>query len=122
MTVSTSYGESRTTIAKTKHLGTWYRFAPPNCENYSRNSTRRERRHPRNEGDKSWNHRVIRRKFPNGEVLYAIHEVYYGFDGKPRSCTENPIRIQEESVSDLKKTMKRIRRALKKPVLKYEDF
>ena len=70
----------------------------------------------------SWNHRVIRRKYPGGGVLWGIHEVYYDDDGKPRSCTENPIRIQEYSVSDLKKTMKRIRRALKKPALKYEDF
>jgi len=70
----------------------------------------------------SWNHRVIRRKFPNGEVLWAIHEVYYDDDGKPNACTENPIPIREYSVKDIGKTLKRIRRALKKPVLKYEDF
>ena len=29
----------------------------------------------------TWDHRVIRRKYENGEEYFAIHEVYYNKDG-----------------------------------------
>jgi len=71
----------------------------------------------------TWNHRVIRRKYENGEEYFAIHEVYYNKDGKPNMVTTLPITIVEESVDDLAITIDLIRKCLDKPVLDYDkDF
>ena len=70
----------------------------------------------------SWNYRVVRREFPNGSVMWGIHEVYYDYNGEADSCTDDPVRIEEFSLNDLGATVKRLRRALREPVLEYADF
>jgi hypothetical protein len=53
-------------------------------------------------------------------IYYAIHEVYYDDDGKVKSWTEEPIRIMEESLEDLKVTLQRLIESLDNPVLDEE--
>lgn len=68
-----------------------------------------------------WNYRVIRRQ-SECEERVAIHEVYYGNDGVPRSCTENPVAPAGETVEDLKKDIEMMKQAFDKSILEYEDF
>ena len=32
----------------------------------------------------TWNYRVIKRTYPDGTEIFAIHEVYYNEDGEPK--------------------------------------
>mgnify|MGYP006926888790 FL=1 len=52
----------------------------------------------------------------------GIHEVYYGEDGEPRSCTMSPVSPIGEDVEGLKKDLEMMEQAFDKPVLDYEDF
>ena len=67
-----------------------------------------------------WNHRVIRTITPQTHmddcITYGIHEVYYRGD-KVISWTDTPIEIVEESLKDLKTTLKNMLEACKLPVL-----
>ena len=69
----------------------------------------------------SWNHRVIvtEHKLSNGEIetYFQIHEVYYDEDGKPNSCTANPITVGGDSPESLEWTIDKIRECLRKPFL-----
>lgn len=69
----------------------------------------------------SWNYRVVKQD-DHGTPLYGIYEVYYNDVGKANGVTESPIRIYEESVDDLKKTLILIEEALTKEVLIYEEI
>ena len=74
----------------------------------------------------SWNHRVVRRFYPNthmdDSMLYEIYEVYYKEDGTIDGITEEPIRIREESIDDLRKTMERLTQCLTKPIINYDTL
>lgn len=74
----------------------------------------------------SWNHRVVRRFYPNthmdDSMLYEIYEVYYDKDGNIQGITEEPIRISEETVDDLRKTVERLTKCLNNPVIDYDTF
>lgn len=65
----------------------------------------------------SWNYRMVR-----NENSVAIHEVYYGEDGEPHSCTMNPVSPLGKDVESLKKDFEMMEQAFDKPVLDYEDF
>ena len=71
-----------------------------------------------------WNHRIIRhiehRTHMDDSIYYAIHEVYYDEDGKVKGWTEEPIRILEESLEDLKATLQRLSESFNNPVLDEE--
>jgi len=71
-----------------------------------------------------WNHRIIRHiekiTHMDDSIYYAIHEVYYGEDGKIKGWTEEPIRIMEESLEDLKATLQRLSESFNNPVLDEE--
>lgn len=54
------------------------------------------------------------------ELYYEIHEVYYGADGDIIAWTENPISIYFENIFDANDTIKHIKDAIKKPILKYD--
>lgn len=69
----------------------------------------------------SWNYRVIKDKDQHNHEFFAIHEVYYK-DGKPTSCTENPIKLIGDSIKDLKQDLKLIEEAFSKPVLEMSLF
>lgn len=74
----------------------------------------------------SWNHRIIRRIYPNthmdDSILYEIHEVYYDKDGTIGSITKEPISIIEESVEDLKSTIERLTKCLTTPIIDYDTL
>lgn len=74
----------------------------------------------------SWNHRVVRRFYPNthmdDSMLYEIYEVYYDKDGKINGLTEEPIRIREESMDYLRKTMERLTKCLEQPIIDYDTL
>ena len=74
----------------------------------------------------SWNHRVVRRFYPNthmdDSILYEIHEVYYDKDGTIGSITQEPISIMEETVDDLRKTVERLTKCLESPIIDYETL
>ena len=74
----------------------------------------------------SWNHRVVRRFYPNthmdDSMLYEIYEVYYKEDGTIQGLTENPISIGEESLEDLKTTLQRITKCLDNPIIDYDTL
>jgi len=63
--------------------------------------------------DSYWNHRVMRTKHVDDYMTYGIHEVYYRGD-KVIGWTDTPVDIAEESLKDLKSTLKE---ACKLPVL-----
>lgn len=74
----------------------------------------------------SWNHRVVRRIYPNthmdDSIVYQIHEVYYDENGAINSITSEPINIVEESVEDLKTTLQRIIKCLDNPIIDYDTL
>jgi len=73
-----------------------------------------------------WNHRVVRREFPEAtpddRVLYAIHEAYYepGERKVPWAVAVDPTPVIGQSVEQLRETLQRMLRALDTPVLDYE--
>lgn len=70
----------------------------------------------------SWNHRVVKRTHPNGDVSFGIHEVYYDDDGKVTGYTKEPIGIVEDTEEDLYTTLNRLIDAAGKDVLIYEEL
>ena len=63
-----------------------------------------------------WNYRLIKK---NGYI--GIYEVYYSKD-KPHSCTEERLAPMGETLKEIKEDLKSMSKALKLPVLNYEDF
>ena len=69
----------------------------------------------------TWNHRVIKREYDNGDFWYGIYEVYYEGD-KIHSCTKDPEDVTGESLKDLEEYYKMMKGAFKQPILNYEDI
>jgi len=65
----------------------------------------------------SWNYRVIRREHEPGEVLFQVHEVYYGEDGSVQSWTADPVLPSGESLSELREDIRYFLSAFRKAVL-----
>ena len=66
----------------------------------------------------SCNYRIL--KTPKG---LSIYEVYYDEDGKPISCTENPILdFHVDSEEDIKEEIKIIQKAFESPTLDLKDI
>ena len=69
----------------------------------------------------TWDYRLV--KSTQGDlVLYGIHEVYYDDHGTPKSITELPVSVIEQSKGDIMTTLRHMERALTMPTLNYEDF
>ena len=68
-----------------------------------------------------WNHRVFRREWEDGTVLYGLHEVYYNDDGSIHGYTTEPVELQEETVEELREVLTRMQAALDAPVLVYDE-
>ena len=62
-----------------------------------------------------WNYRVM---LKDGQ--YAVHEVFYGDDGRITGYTEEPVYPTAESPEELVEEFERYRRALGEPVLDYD--
>lgn len=79
-----------------------------------------------------WNYRFIRhKKYSDDSYAIQLHEVYYGDDGQPTSCTLHPINVYslvedgngQESESEQLQTLKEmIVAAFDKPVLDMSIF
>ncbi len=64
-----------------------------------------------------WNHRVMHKLESDGSHSYTIHEVYYDVDGAVTGWTENGIAPYGETLEELRSDLKRMVKALSKPVL-----
>lgn len=71
-----------------------------------------------------WNHRVVRRKYaPSNETLFEMHEAFYeGGRVTPNNITLTAVNVYGHTVAEMRQTLLRMLRALKKPVLRYEKF
>ena len=70
----------------------------------------------------SWNYRVIRREFENGEPQLAIHEVYYDENGAVRSWTLNPVVPAGETFEEFSEDLFFYRGAVGRPVLEEKEL
>ena len=73
-----------------------------------------------------WNYRVLAKKL-DSEIEFGLYEVYYDDDNNPISCTENacfPLAYDEcgDYIKSLKWTLNKMKIALKKPILDYDNF
>lgn len=71
-----------------------------------------------------WNHRIMRHTVRNAEDKvagydYAIHDVMY--DGKKLSWTSDPVTVSGANRDEVRKTLKLMLEALKKPILDVEN-
>ncbi len=64
---------------------------------------------------------MIKRIYPDGTEIFAIHEVYYNEDGECDLVTVDPCCPQGETLEELKQDFELYQKALEKPVLNYED-
>jgi hypothetical protein len=72
----------------------------------------------------SWNHRVIKKTYKQGEETthgYEIHEVYYDKDGRIDGWTEQPVNPYGDTVEELHADLAYFLNALDKPVLEIKD-
>jgi len=69
----------------------------------------------------TWNHRVIKRTHPSGAIEYGIHEVFYE-NGKIWAATEDAVSVTGESVDELRETLGWMLKAIKNPVINFEDL
>lgn len=65
---------------------------------------------------------MLRRISPQGEVWYAIYEVYYDENGVPTSCSSDPISAFGEDETELKRDLSMMIDGCGKPVLDYDYF
>ena len=74
----------------------------------------------------TWNYRVVRRPRGDGstgESFLAIREAHYGEDKeRPESITQEPTIVTGDTPEELTAELDRVREALSKPVLEYDDF
>lgn len=64
----------------------------------------------------SWNYRVLATEH-NGELYLRIHEVFYNADNEPDGYSAEPMSAQGESIPSIRKDLRKMKEALKKPVL-----
>jgi len=68
----------------------------------------------------TWNYRIIKEVVTGlGEEpmdAYGIHEVYYGPDGEPETCSE-AVQPYGETLDELRSDLSRMMGAFEKPVL-----
>jgi hypothetical protein len=69
-----------------------------------------------------WNHRVVKRTFEGGEVIYAIHEAYYDDNKKVWAITEEGVDAHGETMEELKQSLEWMQKALEAPILDYDKI
>jgi hypothetical protein len=68
-----------------------------------------------------WNYRVMAHDSPhNEEIYFLIHEVYYT-KGKPDNYTQEAVTIGGDSLKGIKWVLRKMKRALKRPILWHGD-
>ncbi len=72
---------------------------------------------------KSWTYRVVEYDSPQySTTWFLIHEVYYGNNDNVESWSSDPIRPGGDTIEELKKDLKMMKKALKLPPLKMRDL
>jgi hypothetical protein len=69
----------------------------------------------------TWNYRVVHITHGEGES-FAIYEVYYDDDGRPKARTENPASPAGETFEELAEDLSYYQAALQEPVLEDAIF
>lgn len=70
----------------------------------------------------SWNYRIVKRKYDNGEKTFAIHEVYYDKKGKIKMWSADPIYVYGGSFKELEKDLDAYIKAFDRPILSYRKL
>ena len=70
----------------------------------------------------TWNHRIVKDKYDNGEIYYGIYEVFYDKGGEPDGYTEKPMDVTGDSLEDLKEYYEMMAGAFKQPILEEKHF
>ena len=68
----------------------------------------------------TWQYRIMRKKFPNGECGYGIYEWYKGITGKGNGWTEDTMEPHGDTLEELKSDYEYMAEAFKYPVLDHE--
>ena len=68
-----------------------------------------------------WNHRVVKKITETGHAFFGIHEVFYE-KGNAYMCTDDPVAIISEEPKELRQTLRWMKKALRKPILNYEEI
>lgn len=69
----------------------------------------------------SWNYRIMKRTYENGEEEFGLYEVYYDENGQPNGWSADARPITAESLEGLKWVQEKFAEALEKPVLLYTE-
>ncbi len=65
----------------------------------------------------TWNHRIVQKKDPEGDLYCEVHEAHYNAKGDICAITENAVTALGETVEELETELQRMAAACKKPVL-----
>jgi len=74
-----------------------------------------------------WNHRVVRKPYPDGRASLGIHEVFCDDKGLVWATTQEPERViveedDGETVEHLRETLRWMLAACDKPILDYDKI
>ena len=74
-----------------------------------------------------WNHRIVRKTYPGGEVILGVVEAFYDENGLVWAITDNlqePMVVETdgETVDDLKKVIGWMLTACDKPILDFDKI
>ncbi len=64
----------------------------------------------------TWHYQLMKHTEPDGEVWYAVHEVYEG-----NGYTVEPVRVQGQNKGDVKWLLKAVLKDLEKHGMKYYE-
>ena len=68
----------------------------------------------------TWNYRLLAFEH-KGEPYFEIYEVFYNEDGVPDGCTQHSVTVGGENKKAIKWVLKKMKEALKKPILWGDD-
>jgi len=69
----------------------------------------------------TWEYRVLKRTYPNGEVEFGVYEVYWGGSEKREGTSKDPVIIVGDTLEQINIEVRNIVAALSKPVLEYKE-
>ena len=69
----------------------------------------------------TWNYRLTAHE-SESETVFQIHEVYYHKNGEPSLVSVDEIGAHGETIAEVKKDLKMMKNALKKPIFSYKNF
>jgi len=70
-----------------------------------------------------WTYRVVKQTTPGGVEVFGVHEAYDDGDiENPHSISHDPVRVDGESVEEMRSSLARMAQAFERPVLDYNAF